>query len=162
MAANKTFVIGVGMTHFDKPGRKADVDYPDYVLEAATKALLDANISYDAVQFAAVGYINADSTAGQRGLYQLGLTQIPIVNVNNNCSTGSAALFLARNAVLSGQAEVALALGFEKMAPGSLGSNFPNSVNPLDWTLQTMNDVRPVVPEAPFTPQIFGNAALEY
>ncbi|ORY38135.1 thiolase-like protein [Rhizoclosmatium globosum] len=140
MAANKTFVIGVGMTHFDKPGRKADVDYPDYVLEAATKALLDANISYDAVQFAAVGYINADSTAGQRGLYQLGLTQIPIVNVNNNCSTGSAALFLARNAVLSGQAER----------------------NPLDWALQTMNDVRPVVPEAPFTPQIFGNAALEY
>ncbi|KAJ3031001.1 UNVERIFIED_CONTAM: sterol carrier protein 2 [Siphonaria sp. JEL0065] len=159
---NRTFVIGVGMTHFDKPGRKKDVDYPDYVLEAATKALLDANITYDAVEFAAVGYINADSTAGQRGLYQLGLTQIPIINVNNNCSTGSTALYTARNTVASGQTEVALALGFEKMNPGSLGTNFPDRVNPLDWALETMNDVRQIDPTAPFTPQIFCNAALEY
>ncbi|KAJ3066874.1 sterol carrier protein 2 [Podochytrium sp. JEL0797] len=159
---SKTYVIGVGMTHFDKPGRKQGVDYPDYCLEAMTKALLDANATYDAIGFAAVGYVSADSTAGQRALYQLGMTQIPIVNVNNNCATGSTALYMARNAVAAGMAEVALALGFEKMSPGSLGSNFPDRQNPLDWSLETMHSLRPIDPTAPWTPQIFCNAALEY
>ncbi|KAI8617828.1 thiolase-like protein [Chytriomyces sp. MP71] len=159
---NKTYVIGVGMTHFDKPGRKTEVDYPDYCLEASTKALLDANVTYDSVEFAAVGFINADSASGQRALYQLGLTQIPIINVNNNCSTGSTALYMARNAVASGQAECALALGFEKMAPGSLGSNFPDRTAPLDWGMASMMELRDYDPKAPMTPQIFGNAAIEY
>ncbi|KAJ3213019.1 tyrosine protein phosphatase [Entophlyctis luteolus] len=79
----KVFVVGVGMTRFTRPGA-SDRDYPELVLNAVTKALLDAGVNYDSVQFAAVGYVYADSTAGQRALYQLGLTQIPIVNVNNS------------------------------------------------------------------------------
>jgi sterol carrier protein 2 len=87
----KVFVVGVGMTRFEKPGRKKDWDYTDYVLEAASKALIDSNLTYDNIQFAATGYcfgkvnffIIGDSTCGQRALYQLGLTQIPVVNVNN-------------------------------------------------------------------------------
>lgn len=75
------YVVGTGMTHFNKPGRRQDVDYTDYALEAAAKvshalpmsqALLDANITYDSVQYAAVGYVFGDSTCGQRALYQLG------------------------------------------------------------------------------------------
>lgn len=91
----------------------------------------DAGISYDAVEYAAVGYVYGDSTAGQRVLYQLGMTQIPIINVNNNCSTGSTALYQARNAVASGSVECAMALGFEKMARGSLSSTFSDRTNPL-------------------------------
>ena len=79
----KVFVVGVGMTRFEKPGRKKDWDYTDYVLEAASKALIDAALTFDVIQFASAGYCFGDSTCGQRALYQLGLTQIPIVNVNN-------------------------------------------------------------------------------
>ncbi|KAJ3300861.1 sterol carrier protein 2 [Kappamyces sp. JEL0829] len=157
----KTFVVGCGMSRFEKPGRRDDADYTDDALQAMTKAFLDANLTYDAVDFAAVGYCYGDSTCGQRAVYQLGLGQIPIVNVNNNCSTGSTALYLARQAVLAGTANCAMALGFEKMNPGSLGSGFQDRTNPLDKTMEIMNELRGIV-DAPFAPQIFGNAAIEY
>ncbi|KAJ3108520.1 sterol carrier protein 2 [Phlyctochytrium bullatum] len=159
--SRKVYVVGVGMTHFDKPGRRQDIDYPDYAMEAATKALLDANLTYDKVEFASVGYCFGDSTSGQRALYQMGLTQIPIVNVNNNCSTGSTALYLARNAVAGGQAECALALGFEKMAPGSLATVWQDRTNPMDKSVEQMIELRGF-DSAPFAPQIFANAGLEY
>lgn len=91
----------------------------------------DAGISYDQVQYATVGYVYGDSTAGQRVLYQLGMTQIPIINVNNNCSTGSTALYQARNAVASGSVDCAMALGFERMMRGSLTSTFSDRTNPM-------------------------------
>lgn len=53
-----------------------------------------------------------DFTSGQRALYEVGMTGIPVINVNNNCSTGSTALFLARQAVAIGTVDCALALGF--------------------------------------------------
>ena len=86
------------MTKFDKPGTK-EGDYPDWAREAGAKALADAGISYEQVEQAFAGYCYGDSTSGQRAIYGLGLTGIPVVNVNNNCSTGSSALFLARQAV---------------------------------------------------------------
>jgi acetyl-CoA acetyltransferase len=79
-----------------------------------------------------VGYVYGDSTAGQRALYEVGMTGIPIVNVNNNCSTGSTALYLARQAVASGAADCVLALGFEQMTPGALGVQFPDRASPFD------------------------------
>ncbi len=109
------------MTKFEKPGTK-EGDYPDWAKEAGEKALADAGIPYEDVEQAYAGYCYGDSTYGQRALYQLGLTGIPVVNVNNNCSTGSSALFLARQAVKGGLVDCALALGFEKMEPGSARS----------------------------------------
>ena len=90
MSHPRTFVIGVGMTKFDKPGNK-DGDYPDWAREAGKKALSDAGIGYEQVERAFAGYCYGDSTYGQRALYGLGLTGIPVMNVNNNCSTGSSA-----------------------------------------------------------------------
>ncbi len=118
--SSRTYVVGVGMTKFDKPGTK-EGDYPDWAREAGERALADAGVPYDAVDQAFVGYCYGDSTYGQRSLYQLGLTGIPVVNVNNNCSTRSSALFLARQAVRGGLVNCALALGFEKMEKGPLG-----------------------------------------
>src|SRR5439155_8325363 len=92
--SNKVYVIGVGMTKFEKPGSR-EWDYPDMAEEAGKKALADARIAYDQVEQAAVGYCYGDSTCGQRAVYTLGLTGIPIYNVNNNCATGSTALFMA-------------------------------------------------------------------
>src|SRR5919106_1260229 len=109
--SNRVFVIGVGMTKFDKPGTK-DGDYPDWAREAGSKALEDAGIPYDAVEQAFVGYCYGESTSGQRAVYQLGLTGIPVVNVNNNCSTGSSALYMARQAVKGGLAECVIVVGF--------------------------------------------------
>ena len=122
-------VAGVGMIPFAKPGRHAP--YPEMAAEAVRLALADAGIGYAEVGQAYAGYVYGDSTAGQRALYEVGMTGIPIVNVNNNCSTGSTALFLARQAVASGAAECVLALGFEQMNPGALGSVFTDRASPF-------------------------------
>ena len=156
----KVYVVGVGMTKFEKPGSK-DWDYPAMVKEAGSKALEDAGISYDKVQQAAVGYCYGDSTAGERAIYELGLTGIPIYNVNNNCSTGSTALFLAKQLVEGGLADCSMAVGFEKMEKGSLGAKFMDRTNPMDKHMLLMMELREFSP-APPAPQLFGNAAREH
>jgi acetyl-CoA acetyltransferase len=157
---NKTYVIGVGMTKFEKPGAR-DWDYPEMALEAGSKALEDAGVPYDRIEQAFVGYCYGESTSGQRAVYGLGLSGIPIVNVNNNCSTGSTALFMARQAVAGGITDCALALGFEKMEKGSLGVKYTDRTNPIDRHLMTMFELRE--PEqSPFAPQMFGNAGREH
>jgi acetyl-CoA acetyltransferase len=99
--------------------------------DATRLALADAGLGYEAAQQAYVGYVFGDSTSGQRALYEVGMTGIPVVNLNNNCSTGSTALFLARQAVASGAVDCALALGFEQMRPGALGSFWDDRPPPL-------------------------------
>ena len=158
--SNRTYVIGVGMTKFDKPGTK-DGDYPDWAKEAGDKALTDAGIAYDLVEQAFAGYCYGDSTAGQRAVYGLGLTGIPVVNVNNNCSTGSSALYLARQAVKGGLADCALAIGFEKMEKGSLGAKFMDRTNPMDKHVTALIELREWE-SAPPAPQMFGMAGREH
>ncbi|XP_058033625.1 sterol carrier protein 2 isoform X2 [Ahaetulla prasina] len=158
----RVFVIGVGMTKFEKPGRRDNFDYPDMAKEAGQKALADAGIPYSSVEQACVGYVYGDSTSGQRAIYHsLGLTGIPIINVNNNCATGSTALFLAGQLIKGGLANCILALGFEKMARGSLSSQFTDRVNPTDKHLEVMIN-KYGLETAPFAPQIFGNAGKEH
>ena len=126
---NKACVAGVGMVPFQKPG--ASDSYDVMAARAAQAALKDAGLDYDKVGQAYVGYVYGDSTCGQRALYQVGMTGIPVVNVNNNCSTGSSALFLARQAVESGAVDCALALGFEQMQPGAIGAMFNDRTSPF-------------------------------
>ncbi|HEY8638461.1 MAG TPA: lipid-transfer protein [Solirubrobacteraceae bacterium] len=158
--SNRTFVIGVGMTKFDKPGTK-EGDYPDWAKEAGERALADAGVSYDAIEQAYAGYCYGDSTCGQRALYGLGLTGIPVINVNNNCSTGSSALFMARQAVRGGIAACTMAIGFEKMEKGSLGVKYTDRTNPMDKHAMAMFEVRPLE-QSPMAPQMFGNAGREH
>ena len=158
--ARKVYVIGVGMTKFEKPGSRA-WDYPDMAKEAGTKALEDAGIPYEEVQQAAVGYVYGESTCGQRAVYQLGLTGVPVYNVNNNCSTGSTALFLGKQLVEGGIADCVLALGFEKMEKGSLGVKYTDRINPMDRHVDMMVKLRGFE-TSPVAPQIFGNAGREH
>jgi sterol carrier protein 2 len=158
--SNRTYVIGVGMTKFDKPGTK-EGDYPDWAKQAGETALADAGIPYEAIEQAFAAYCYGDSTAGQRALYGLGLTGIPILNVNNNCSTGSSALFLARQAVKGGLVDCALALGFEKMEMGSLGAKFLDRTNPMDRHAEALGELREWE-AAPPAPQMFGMAGREH
>lgn len=158
---NKVYVIGVGMTKFDKPGAR-DYDYPDMAKEAGQRALADARIPYAAIEQACVGYVYGDSTCGQRAIYHsLGLTGIPIINVNNNCSTGSTALFMARQLIQGGLADCVLALGFEKMEKGSLSAKFMDRTNPMDKHMEVMINRYGMV-AAPAAPQMFGNAGREH
>jgi len=158
--SRKVFVIGVGMTKFEKPGSK-EWDYPDMGREAGQKALADAGIPFESVEQAAVGYCYGDSTCGERALYELGLNGIPIYNVNNNCSTGSTALFMAKQFVEGGLAECTMALGFEKMEKGSLGIKYTDRTTPMDKHFKLMVAERGFA-KAPGAPQMFGNAGLEH
>jgi sterol carrier protein 2 len=156
----KVYVVGVGMTKFEKPGSR-EWDYPDMAREAGTRALEDAGIPYAEVEQACVGYCYGDSTCGERAVYTLGLTGIPIYNVNNNCATGSTALFMAKQFVEGGLAECVLALGFEKMEKGSLGIKFTDRTNPMDKHAKLMIEMRGFA-KAPAAPQFFGNAGREH
>lgn len=155
---SSVIVAGAGMIPFTKPG--ASEPYPQMVAKAVRAALADAGVEYASVQQAYAGYVYGDSTAGQRGLYEVGMTGIPVVNVNNNCSTGSTALYLARQAVASGMADCVLAFGFEQMMPGALGSVFNDRPSPFerfDALAAELTDV-----ELPLALRYFGGAGLAH
>lgn len=152
-------VVGVGMIPFTKPG--ANQPYPQMAAHATNAALKDAGIGYELVQQAYVGYVYGDSTAGQRALYEVGMTGIPVVNVNNNCSTGSTALFLARQAVASGAADCVLALGFEHMSPGALGAVFNDRPSPFDH-FERITDELVGNEQVPLALRYFGGAGLAH
>lgn len=158
--SQRVYVIGVGMTRFEKPGRH-ERDYHDFAEEAARAALDDAVVPYERVQQAVAGYCYGDSTCGQRSIYGLGLSGIPIFNVNNNCATGSSALHLAKQLVEGGTAECVLALGFEKMERGSLEMKYADRANPMDKHLALLISkfgMEATVPAA----QFFGRAGREH
>ncbi|HNN96919.1 MAG TPA: lipid-transfer protein, partial [Pseudomonadota bacterium] len=152
-------VIGVGMIKFSKPG--ASEDYNVMAAKAGRAALQDAGVPFDAIEQAYAGYVYGDSTCGQRAVYELGLTGIPVFNVNNNCSTGSTALMLGKQAIEGGIAECVLVLGFEQMEKGALGSKFNDRTNPLDKHAGVMNDLQGFN-QAPPAAQMFGGAGREY
>ncbi|WP_418319887.1 lipid-transfer protein [Piscinibacter sakaiensis] len=152
---HKVIVAGVGMVPFAKPG--ASEPYNIMGAQATRQALVDAGIEYTSVQQAYVGYVYGDSTCGQRALYPVGMTGIPIVNVNNNCSTGSSALFLARQAVQSGAADCVLALGFEQMQPGAIKAAFTDRPTPFEQ-FDDATDALVGHPEIPLALRYFGGA----
>ena len=157
--AQRAIVAGVGMIPFSKPG--ASAPYHEMGAEAGRLALADAGLDYRDVEQAYVGYVYGDSTCGQRAVYRLGMTGVPIVNVNNNCSTGSTALYLARQAIASGVADCVLALGFEQMKPGALGSVYtdrPSSFEDFDAEAERLVDAAQI----PLALRYFGGAGLAY
>jgi acetyl-CoA acyltransferase len=156
----KVYVVGVGMTKFEKPGRRENWDYPDMARESGTNALADAGIDFSEVEQGFVGYVYGESTSGQRALYELGLSGIPIVNVNNNCSTGSTALYLAAQAIRGGLADCTIALGFEKMKPGSLEATWGDRTNPMDKQIMALAEIAEFA--FPPAPWMFGAAGREH
>ena len=152
-------VIGVGMTKFTTP--KAGIPYTEMGPEAARAALDDAGIDYKEVQQAYTGWVYGDSCSGEAVIYQLGLTGIPIFNVNNNCSTGSNALYLARQAVGGGAVECALAVGFEQMEPGAIGPKFTDRPNPMANYFIKLMEIHPFDASPPAA-QLFAGAGKEY
>jgi acetyl-CoA acetyltransferase len=149
-------VTGVGMVPFSKPG--ASEPYPQLGAQAAKAALSDARVEYHLIEQVYAGYVFGDSCSGQAAAYHVGLSGVPVINVNNNCATGSTALFLARQAVASGAAECVLALGFEQMERGAIGTYFQDRPNPSQRLLDTMDAIQGTAPNAPIAAQLFGGA----
>ncbi|WP_326621219.1 lipid-transfer protein [Streptomyces decoyicus] len=161
--AGKAYVVGVGMTKFEKPETR-EWQYWDMAKEAGGKALADAGVGYEAVEQLPVGFCYQASTAGQRAAYELGLTGIPVYNVNNNCATASTALMMARQFVESGMNDCVLALGFEKMKRGALGGGADSGdfqTSPVARHYGVMAAAHGFEMTPP-TAQIFGNAAREH
>ncbi|MFI6683809.1 lipid-transfer protein [Streptomyces sp. NPDC050485] len=159
----KSYIVGVGMTRFEKPESR-DWQYWDMAKEAGSAALADAGIPYGLVEQVPVGYCFQASTAGQRAAYELGLTGVPVYNVNNNCATGASALMLARQFVAGGISDCVLALGFEKMKRGALGGGSDGgdfATSPVARHYGVMA-ARHGFEMSPPTAQIFGNAAREH
>jgi len=156
---SRAVVAGVGMVKFAKPG--ASDPYDVMGAAAARQALADAGVAYESVEQVYAGYVYGDSTCGQKAVYRVGLSGIPIINVNNNCSTGSTALFLARQAIESGAAQCVLALGFEQMQRGALGSAWPDRPTPfVDFDALTDELVGDV--DVPFALKYFGGAGQSH
>ncbi|MEH7251834.1 lipid-transfer protein [Neobacillus niacini] len=153
-------VIGVSMVKFEKPGKNEP--YEIMASEAITGALKDAGIDLSQVDQAYASFVYGDSTCGQTALYQVGMTGIPIINVNNNCSSGSTALYMARQAVESGAAECVLAFGFEEMKPGALGENWSGRTSPFQWIYNRFEQLNPELPDGPVALKVFGAAGMEY
>lgn len=155
----RVVVAGVGMTPFVKPGTERP--YTELGEDAGRQALRDAGVDYSNVQQVYAGYVYGDSTCGQAVAYRLGLTGVPILNVNNNCSTGSSALYLARQAVASGAAECVLVLGFEQMRRGALGDVWSDRPSPLEKFVTVMEQARGKS-QMPPALYLFGGAGAEY
>ena len=153
------FVAGVGMIPFAKPG--ASESYDVMGAHAIRAVLADAHLDYSAVQQVYAGYVYGDSCSGQRAAYAVGMSGVPVFNVNNNCSTGSTALFLARQAVASGSVDCALAVGFEQMKAGALGNVFDDRPSPFDL-FEDEADALLQVEGVPLALRYFGGAGLAH
>lgn len=132
---NEVVVAGVGTTKFGGVS-----DTPNYVIaiEAVLKALKDSGFSWKEMQAAFSGSVYQGTGSGHQVFRELGLSNIPIVNVENACSSGSSAIRLAYESIASGQYDVAIALGFEKMPKGPIASTAFR-----DWQLKMGMNVQP-------------------
>jgi len=138
-------------------------DSYDVLAEGAVRAALaDAGVGLAAVQQVYAGYVYGDSTSGQSVVYRVGMTGVPVINVNNNCSTGSSALFLARQAVASGAADCVLAVGFEQMQRGALKEHWGDRPSPFARFDDVVNQVLGDAGDAPLAPRYFGGAGVAY
>ncbi|KAJ5666618.1 hypothetical protein N7462_011027 [Penicillium macrosclerotiorum] len=157
--SSDAYVLGVGLTQFLKPRRTRE--YPELGYEAAVKALIDAKVNYDEVQQVVGCYCYGDTTCTERIAYGLGMTGVPIYNVNNACATGSTGLHMARRMIKGGLVDCALVVGFEQMRPGSIKSVWDDRPSPLGPSTALMED-KFGKHNAPRNAQYFGNAGKEY
>lgn len=156
----RAHVVGVGMVPFATPSKSAPYDV--LATGAIAAALEDAGLDYAKVQQAYAGYVYGDSTSGQNALYDVGMTGIPVVNVNNNCSTGSTALWMARQAVESGAADCVLAFGFEQMQRGALVEHWPDRPSPFARFDAAAHELQGAHEGVPMAAQYFGGAGAAY
>ncbi|MBA3400345.1 MAG: thiolase family protein [Acidimicrobiia bacterium] len=126
-ASDDIWILGINMTKF---GKHTDRDAVDLAAEATANALADGGVTMADIGVLAAGNLmNAGAGIGQQLQKQVGQTGIPVYNVANACATGATALRTAIMAVKSGEAEMGLAVGVEKLSGAGLlgGGGTPRS-----------------------------------
>ena len=113
-------VAGIGLTRF---GSYPDEESYDFGAEAIFNALKDAEMEWKDIQTAFCGSVYQGTGSGHQAIKEVGLTGIPVINVENACSSGSSAFRLAYQSVAAEIYDVALAFGIEKMPRGPIQSN---------------------------------------
>jgi acetyl-CoA acetyltransferase len=118
-----TAIIGIGATAF---GSRPDRTIVSLGEEAGLEALRDSALAPERIRAgffanALAARLFGDTSIGQNVLAALGIDRIPVVNVENACTSGATALYLAHLAIESGAADVTLAIGAEKMCVPRLG-----------------------------------------
>ena len=116
-------ILGTGVIPF---GKHPDQDLVGMAADAARMALLDAKIEKEAIEMgvfasASAAPLMGEVTVGQNVFWEVGINRIPILNIENACTSGSTALYTAYQAISAGQAQAALVVGAEKMFVKNLG-----------------------------------------
>jgi acetyl-CoA acetyltransferase len=114
-------ISGVGMHSF---GRFEDVSLPELGAVAVRQALEQAGVEKGGFQAAFCATAYGGVATGHRVLGRLGMTGMPIVDVEAGCASGAAALMLAASSVRAGQYDTVLVFGVEKMPKGMIRSSF--------------------------------------
>ncbi|NCY17813.1 MAG: hypothetical protein EBX39_13865, partial [Actinobacteria bacterium] len=132
MANDDIWILGINMTKF---GKHPDKDVVDLAAEAALAALADGGVTIkDMGVLAAGNLMGAAAGLGQQLQKQIGQTGIPVYNVANACATGATALRTVIMAVKSGECDMGLAVGVEKLSgAGMLGAGF-GAAKSEEWT----------------------------
>jgi len=153
----RVFIVGVGMTRFLQPFTHS-FDYVTLGKEAVYRAIRDVNIDYEIINEAAVGYVYGDSCSGQRILYEIGQSGIPIYNINNRECSGSSAIHVCYRSIVGGFSDYCLALGFDK-SPKKEGAVFLDRADPLQpWKEKSKSLTKKMTLDVDISAQ----AALEY
>ena len=137
----KAVVAGVGIVRF---GHHADRLLSDLGVESILGALSDAGLAWRDVQLMYCGVVGAGMTPGTSIGADLGLTGVPITNIDNASASGSTAFREASLAVSSGRADVALAVGVGKLGRGMGGlSSTPGSPEEREVNIRRMQGIMP-------------------
>ncbi|MCZ7533719.1 MAG: thiolase family protein [Acidimicrobiia bacterium] len=120
-------ITGVGMTRF---GKHPDSDATDLGAAALLEAIADAGIDARLIESAYVGHVFQGMVMGQRILAQVGLAGLPLVNVENACSSGATAIREASLAIRAGENDVVVAVGTEHLTSQFAGALTPDPSDP--------------------------------
>lgn len=118
-------IAGVGLTRFqsyDGKNGRPQKEFYELGSEAVKKALEEAGAKFGELEAAFCGSVYCGTASGHQTLAQIGKSGLPIVNVDNACSSGSSAFRLAYQMVSAGIYDVVLACGFETMPRGFIKS----------------------------------------
>lgn len=128
-------IIGIGAHPFGR----FDKGYEEMGAAAAAAALREAGVQWREIRAAFLARMYLPATSGVRILSRLGSTDIPIVDIEAACASGGAALRQAVLAIRSGEADLALILGCEKMPRGFMDPRMLYS----DWQIELGMSVNP-------------------
>src|ERR1700693_6057558 len=107
------YVIGAGMTKF---GPAPDIEVHELARQATWDAIISSGVDPEEIDLCYAGHAYQGQCFGQKVLLKIGITGMPIVNVENACASGSSAVYGIVNAIRAGEIDIGIAIGAEKLS----------------------------------------------